>query len=146
MLQWEIIPAPRWQHIILKMCQSQSQGIFGMFVFVKERFGKMHSWNVLISLNLPSYRLQKKIEKKKKKIGERNFHWAQMTDGSWAMQLMLNEEKSLNCSSGHCLVFMSLGVLLNPATFLRFIRVDSSIEITTQILSQVQVFNCKLKS
>lgn len=39
----------------LKMCQSQSPGILRMFTFLKERFGKTYSWNVLISLNLPLY-------------------------------------------------------------------------------------------
>jgi len=69
-----------------------------------------------------------------------------MTDGSWAMQLMLNEEKSLRCSSGHCLVYLSVSALLNPAMFFRFIRVDSPIQSRIQTLLQVQVFNCKLKS
>lgn len=110
------------------MCQSQSQGIFGMFTFVKKRFGKTCSWNILISLTLPLY--------SKKKIGERNFHRAQNTDGFWAMQLTLNEKKSLNCSSGHGLVYMSIS-LLTLAICLRFIRVDSSIQSLTQILLKV---------
>lgn len=72
----------------------------------------------------------------KKKIGERNFHRAQNTDGFWAMQLTLNEKKSLNCSSGHGLVYMSIS-LLTLAICLRFIRVDSSIQSLTQILLKV---------
>lgn len=96
-----------------KNVSNRSQGGFGMFTFVKERFGKMYSKNVLILIKIYFFIKYRK----KKRIGERNFHWAKLAGHSWVMQLMLDEEKSSNCCSSHCLVYLSICVLLTLPCF-----------------------------